>query len=164
MALSSLAATARFMSRSIALQRTVAPASLAKVLSGASARVLNLPERLHAAQWRPVLSNRFLHSHTFSVTCKGLSRTALKGTHSMRRKRQVQNVTADGLGQRHTIGPTPRSSGKCVRKMKKRSIANRVATHLALLGRFPEVGRPSSICATQVFRQNLATSRSILAT
>ena len=71
MAPSSLAATARFMSRSIALQRAVAPASrqtLAKVLSGANARVLSLLERLHAALWRPVLSNAIPHSHTFSVT------------------------------------------------------------------------------------------------
>ena len=110
MALSSLAATAMFMSRSIALQRTVAP------------RVLSLPERLHAARWRPVLSNAIPHSHTFSITCcgnLGLSRTLLqcgtpasKDTHSIRHRHLVQNASASGLGQRHTIGPTQRSSRK----------------------------------------------------
>ena len=56
----SLAGTAMFMSRNLQLQRTVAPASrhtLASVFSGAMARVLNLPEREHAARCRPRQSN-----------------------------------------------------------------------------------------------------------
>ena len=42
------------------------------------------------------------------------------------------------------------------RKVCSEDEGNRVATHPALLGRFPEIGRPSSNCATQIFRQNLA--------
>ena len=116
-----------------ASQRTVAPASrqtLAKVLSGASAHVLSLPERWHAARWRPVLSNRIPHSNTFSITCKNnldLSRIrVLKSPASMRNSSFEEHTLnaseAPGpecdrrwLGQRHTIGPTPRSSGKCIK-------------------------------------------------
>ena len=47
------------MSRSLTLERTVAPASLqihASVLSGATARVRNRPECGQAALWRPLVS------------------------------------------------------------------------------------------------------------
>ena len=82
-------------------------------------------------------------AHLLSHTCKGKSESlallrcrtqASNGTHSMHQKRQVLNVSVGGLGQR-------RSSGKCVRKMKKHSVANRAATHPALLGRFRAIHR-----------------------
>ena len=56
MALSSCAATGTFMSRSLVLHLTVAPAArhtLANAVSGASALVLSLPERAHAALCHP---------------------------------------------------------------------------------------------------------------
>ena len=65
MARSSFASTAMSMTLNLTLKRTVAPAFLhtrATVRSVAAALVRNLPERLHAARWRPKMSNSAPHS------------------------------------------------------------------------------------------------------
>ena len=74
MRFSSSALTATFMSRSRQLNRTLAPASRrtrARVLSGATALVLNCPECGQAALCHPLLSTQSPHSHQLSVTAKG---------------------------------------------------------------------------------------------
>ena len=86
MARSSAAGTATFMSRSLVLHRTNAPASRqmrATVLSGPTARVRNLPDLAHAARCFPSVSRRHPHSQTASVTSSG--RRSLSNTRVRKR-------------------------------------------------------------------------------